>query len=415
MTADVTNEVQQPTLGRRRVLAFGMLTAVMASGYGVMFTVLDDFRERYGIAEGALGLIVGVGFGSSFVAQVFLAPVADRGHARRLVMLGILTNLVGLLVLGFGTNLAVLLLGRVISGLGLGMAFPAIRRIVILGDPDRLGDNLGLLLACDVAGFAAGAALSALLVGPLGLPAPFIVIAVTSVACLPLVMRIRVDEAVSDGVPAARFAFDLLRLRPYLAAVCMGAALFIMIGTFDALWAVVLDDLGSAEWLANIGVTVFALPLIFFGEFGGRLAQRVGPFRLGPIGLLLGAGYMALYGVMPGAVSMLVVATIHAVSDGLTVSSTAVAVGMVTPNDRHAGAQGLLGGVQTLTAGTVAVIAGLLYQYHGRVVAYATCSVIMVVLVVASWQLSGPQWRARRGTSADGAHSDPANAVTGHA
>ena len=112
---------------------------------------------------------------------------------------------------------------------------------------------------------------------------------------------------------------------------------------------------------------------------------------------------------------MLVVATIHAVSDGLTVSSTAVAVGMVTPNDRHAGAQGLLGGVQTLTAGTVAVIAGLLYQYHGRVVAYATCSIIMVVLVTASWQLSGPQWRARRGTPADGAQSDPATAVTGHA
>jgi MFS family permease len=124
---------------------------------------------------------------------------------------------------------------------------------------------------------------------------------------------------------------------------------------------------------------------------------------------------MALYGVMPGAVAMLVVATIHAVSDGLTVSSTAVAVGMVTPDDRHAGAQGLLGGVQTLTAGTVAVIAGLLYQYHGRVVAYATCSIIMVVLVVASWQLSGPQWRARRGTSTEGAQSDPATAVTGHA
>lgn len=51
-------------LTRRRVLAFGLLTAVMASGYGVMFTVLDDFRDLYGIAEGSLGLIVGIGFGS---------------------------------------------------------------------------------------------------------------------------------------------------------------------------------------------------------------------------------------------------------------------------------------------------------------------------------------------------------------
>ncbi|MGA1746051.1 MAG: MFS transporter [Ilumatobacteraceae bacterium] len=413
MTPTVTStEPVAEVLTRRRVLAFGLLTAVMASGYGVMFTVLDDFRDLYGIAEGSLGLIVGIGFGSSFLAQVFLAPVADRGHARKLVIAGILVNLVGLLILGFGTRLWVLLLGRVISGLGLGMAFPAIRRIVILGDQKRLGDNLGLLLACDVAGFAAGPALSAVLVGPLGLAAPFLVIAGASAACLPLVFRIRVDESVVAHATETRFAFDLLRLRPYLAAVCMGAALFMMIGTFDALWAVVLDDLGAGEWLANVGVTVFALPLIIFGEFGGRLAQRVGPFKLGPLGLGLGALYMSLYGFMPGAWAMLAVATVHAVSDGLTVSSTAVAVGMVTPDDRHAGAQGLLGGVQTLTAGAVAVVAGVLYQYHGRVVAYLACGVAMSVLVGISLVLTGPQWRNRRGGDA---LLDPASAVTGHA
>ena len=208
----ISTERDGEVLTRRTVLAFGLLTAVMASGYGVMFTVLDDFRDLYGIAEGSLGLIVGIGFGSSFLAQVFLAPVADRGYARRLVIAGILVNMTGLLILGFGTRLWVLLLGRVISGLGLGMAFPAIRRIVILGDPKRLGDNLGLLLACDVAGFAAGPALSAILVGPFGLEAPFLVIAVGSVACLPLVLRIRVDESVDGQATETRFAFDLLRL-----------------------------------------------------------------------------------------------------------------------------------------------------------------------------------------------------------
>lgn len=413
MTIDITEPRNASALSRARVLAFGGLTAVMASGYGVMFTVLDDFRETYGIAEGSLGLIVGIGFGSSFLAQVFLAPIADRGYARRLVVAGILVNLIGLLVLGFGSTLGMLLFGRVISGLGLGMAFPAIRRIVILGDPGRLGDNLGLLLACDVAGFAAGPALSAILVGPFGLPAPFLVIAVASAACLPLVLRIRVDEESGHADQATRFAFDLLRVRPYVAALCMGAALFMMIGTFDALWAVVLDDLGSGEWLANIGVTVFALPLIVFGEFGGRLAQRVGPFRLGPLGLLLGACFMTLYGVVPGAVAMLVVASVHALSDGLTVSSTAVAVGLVTPDDRHAGAQGLLGGVQTLTAGIVAVAAGMLYQYHGRLVAYLACGIAMVVLVIASLSLSGPKWRSIRGVETPPV--DPAAAVTGHA
>jgi DHA1 family tetracycline resistance protein-like MFS transporter len=399
---------------RARVLTFGLLTAIMSSGYGVMFTVLDDFRFEYGISESRLGLIVGIGFGSSFLSQILLAPIADRGYARRLVFLGLVVNVFGLLLLGFGSTLSVLLAGRFISGIGLGMTMPAIRRIVILGDPQRLGDNLGLLLAADVAGFAAGPAVSALLVGPLGIEAPFIVISAASLACLPLVARVRVDESVPSG-RESRLALDLLSIRPLVGAMCMGAALFMMIGTFDALWAVVLDDLGASEWLANLGITLFALPLIFLGEFGGRLAQRIGPFRLGPLGLGLGAVFMALYGIVPTAGLIFVVCMFHAVSDGLTVSSTGVAVGMVTPDSRHASAQGLLGGFQTLTAGIVAVLAGWLYEFHGRLVAYLVCAVLMIILVIAALALAGPTWRAHRGPSVAAEPPDPVSAVTGHA
>lgn len=391
-------DAPQPVMGRSRVLTFGLLTSVMASGYGVMFTVLDDFRSEYGISESRLGLIVGIGFISSFLAQVFLAPIADRGHARRLVFIGLAVNVVGLLALAFGETLSVLLLGRFVSGLGLGMVFPAIRRIVILGDRERLGSNLGLLLACDVAGFAAGPAVSALLVGPFGLSAPFLVIAAASLACLPVVMRVRVTETVE--APQARMAFDLLTDRLYVAALCMGAAVYIMIGTFDALWAVVLDDLEASEWVANLGITLFVLPLIVLGPIGGRLAQRIGPFRVGPIGLVLAAVFMSLYGVMPSGLAMLAVALVHSITDGLTVSSTSVAVGMVTPDARHAGAQGLLGGVQTLLAGIVAVLAGVLYENFGRLTAYATASVIMITLIAVALVLSGDQRRLRSTTSA---------------
>jgi MFS family permease len=359
----------------------------MASGYGVMFTVLDDFRDEYGITESRLGLIVGIGFISSFLAQVFLAPIADRGHARRLVVIGLGVNVLGLLCLAFGETLSVLMLGRFVSGLGLGMVFPAIRRIVILGDRDRLGQNLGLLLACDVAGFAAGPAVSALLVGPFGLSAPFLLIAAASIGCLPVVLRVRVAE--TDESPRARMAFDLLANRAYVAALCMGAAVYIMIGAFDALWAVVLDDIEASEWVANLGITLFVLPLIVLGPIGGRLAQRVGPFRVGPVGLVAAAGFMFLYGLMPSGSWMLAIALVHSVTDGLTVSSTSVAVGMVTPDDRHAGAQGLLGGIQTLLAGVVAVLAGVLYEFLGRVVAYGTAAGIMLALVVAAVVLSG--------------------------
>ncbi|MCU1367064.1 MAG: putative major facilitator superfamily transporter, partial [Ilumatobacteraceae bacterium] len=256
---------------RRLVLTFGLLTGLFAAGYGVMFTLLDDFRDRYGISESSLGMVVAVGFFAAFAAQVFFAPLADRGYARRLVNVGMVFNVGGLLMMAFGKTLVVLLLGRLVMGIGAGIAVPAIRRIVILADPENLGSNIGRLLAADVGGFAIGPAISAVLVGPVGIAAPFLVIAAATLACFPVVARARVDETSAEDQPTARFAFDLLRSRTYLGALLFGSAVFLMVGTFDALWTLVLDDLRTADWIANLGITLFALPLIFLGSIGGRL------------------------------------------------------------------------------------------------------------------------------------------------
>lgn len=388
---------------RRLVLTFGLLTGLFAAGYGVMFTVLDDFRDTYGIAESALGLVVAVGFFASFFAQIFLAPLADRGFARRLVLLGLALNLFGLVAMAFAHDVEVLLAARVVMGLGAGAALPALRRIVVLADPANLGHNIGRLLAADVAGFAVGPAISAVLVGPFGIAAPFLVIAGATLACTPVFLRMKVAETAEDAQPTARFAFDLLRIRPYAGAICFGAAVFLMIGTFDALWVLVLDDLHTADWIANLGITLFAIPLFFLGSVGGRLAQRVGPFRVGTVGLLVGASFIFSYGRLPSGVAIFTVSMFHALSDGLTVSASGVAVGLSAPKERQAGAQGLLGGVQTLLGGVSAIVAGWLYQHHGRATAYTVCSIAMVSLVVLGLILVGRSWSAKPVPEPDGA------------
>jgi hypothetical protein len=92
---------------------------------------------------------------------------------------------------------------------------------------------------------------------------------------------------------------------------------------------------------------------------------------------------------------MLTVALLHSVNDGLTVSSTGVAVGITAPPERQAGAQGLLGGVQTLTAGATAIAAGAVYESFGRTAAYTCCAVAMAALVVVGVLLAGPAWAHR--------------------
>ena len=291
---------------------------------------------------------------------------------RLIVLVGVLVNVAGLVLMAMSTTLVPILIGRFIAGIGVGAAAPAVRRIVILADPTNLGSNLGRLLAADVFGFALGPAISALLVGPFGIKAPFLVVAAGTLALLPFVARVKVRESVD--VVRRRLAVDLLRIKPFAGAVVMGSAVFVMIGTFDALWALVHRDLGTSEWIANLGITLFALPLIILGPIGGRLSQTVGPFKVATGGLLLGALFLFLYGVMPTGGRSSPIAMVHSIFDGLTVSSTGVAVGLTVPEDRQAGAQGVLGAAQAMAAGAMAVITGALYEVSGRLAAYSMCA-----------------------------------------
>jgi MFS family permease len=376
------------------MVAFGGLMASLAAGYGVLFTIVDDYRDEYGISETAIGVVIGIGFIAAFLSQILIAPLADRGHARKVVLFGVAINVFGLLLMAVGTTLTPILIGRFISGLGIGAAGPAIRRIVILADPDHLGQNLGRLLAADVFGFAMGPAVSAILVGPFGIPAPFIVVAAATLLLLPFVARVSVEETAVP--PKRRLAVDLLSIRPFAGAVVLGASVFVMIGSFDALWALVHEDLGTNETVANVGITLFALPLVLLGPAGGRLSQTFGPFRLAAVGLSAGAIFMGLYGLLPTGGLIFTVAMFHAVSDGLTISSTGVAVGMVVPADRQAGAQGVLGAAQAIAAGLMAVLTAALYDHFGRSTAYLVCAGVMLTLVATGVWLARSAWSIRR-------------------
>jgi MFS family permease len=376
------------------LFAFGGLLAALAAGYGVLFTIVADFRDEYGISETAIGFVIGLGFIAGFLSQIAIAPLADRGHAKKLVLIGVLVNVAGLLIMAFSTTLTPILIGRFISGIGIGAASPAVKRIVILADPDNLGQNMGRLLAADVFGFAAGPAISAILVGPFGIPAPFIVVAAITLIVLPIVARVPVEE--STGASERRFALDLLKIRPFAGAAMLGAVAFAMIGAFDALWDVVHKDLGTTDWIANLGITLFGLPLIFLGPPGGRLAQTFGPFKLSSIGLLFASGIMCLYGFLPSGGLIFTVAMVHAVSDGLTLSSAGVAVGMVIPADRQAGAHGVVGAAQAVSAGVMAVVTGALYEAYGQATAYVAAAAVMLVMTLAGLWLARSAWDIRR-------------------
>lgn len=366
---------------RRTVYLLLAASGLGAMGYGTMFTVVDDFRDKFGIPESHLGLILGIGFIAGFVSQIFLAPLADKGHAKTMILVGVAVQLVGNLMMGFGQSFWILFLARFIMGVGGGMITPAARRVIIVSDPRNLGTNLGLFVSFDVGGFAIGPVVSALTVDTLGLPVPFVSVAVLMALVGVGLAVSHIDEAAAEDAPSQRLAFDLLRIAPYAGAVVIGLSLYLMIGTFDTLWSVMMADIEAETWIANLGITLFALPMLFLGPIGGRLTQRIGPFVAAIWGLTTGSLFMSLYGILDSPHAMLGVGVMHGIVDGLTITAGSAAIAMTVPHERLAAAQGLYGGLQTVTGGLASVVAGWSYGAVGRTGSFVGTTVGMVALI----------------------------------
>jgi MFS family permease len=360
-----------------------------------MFTMLDDFRNNFGIAESALGFIVGVGFFTSFLGQVSIAPLADRGRAKRLIILGLSLEVIGCIGMALGETFIILLISRMIMGFGAGSALPALRRVIIVADPENFGRNLGRILSFEVAGFASGPVISVIFAEFFGIPGPFIFLATIISVFVIFISRIAVPETAKENHPTERFAIDLLKNRAITSGILIGVALFFMIGVFDSLWVLMMDDLDAAQWMANVGVSVFVLPLILLGPYGGKFVQRIGPYRAGGFGMILGAIFMAGYGLMPTPTLMMVVFLFHSLNDGFFVTGAGIAVGTSAPLERQAGAQGLLGGMETLAGGVAASFAGVAYGHFGRTTTFVGTGVIMLTLILASRILAGDNWSVR--------------------
>jgi MFS family permease len=76
----------------RSLVPLFLVSGTMTLGYGSIYALLADLRDRFGFTGTQLGLIVAAGFLAGFCAQLFLARYADRGAATLMVRGGIVVG-----------------------------------------------------------------------------------------------------------------------------------------------------------------------------------------------------------------------------------------------------------------------------------------------------------------------------------
>ena len=174
-----------------------------------------------------------------------LARYADRGYTRLLLRGGLAVAAAGMLWFGLATApLGVRRRARCSSASDPACSSPRPDAWWSAGPATARARRSGGSRASRSAGSSPVRRSPRLIAGVLGLHAPFIVFAIALAITSPAVARLEEPPVEPQG--DKRVVRLLLRRRGVLAGLALGAALFLSIGVFDAMWAKYMSDLGAS-------------------------------------------------------------------------------------------------------------------------------------------------------------------------
>ena len=358
-----------PTPQTRSVLSTLMLaSAAINAGNGVLFALVAELQKVHGLSTAQLGWMSGAFFLASLLGLITLAHLADRGHAKSLLVAALGCSAGSLLWIAVADSLWELVAARAIEGLSFAVFAASARAIASRIDPERIGANLGKLSAADIGGFVLGPVVGTALVHLGWLATPFF--ALSGLASVSFVLYLWFGppdshESKLELSWVQMSGFDLLRQRRIFGAALLALALFLPVGIYDSLWSKYLSDLGASRDFVGTSLTLYGLPIVLLAAFSGRLVDRIGAPRGMKLAMAGIAPITALYGLLPTYWLVAGVAMLEAVFNSLGGPASQTAMTKVCPPDRIAAGQGLSAVLAMSGAGIVGSLAPAIYASQG--------------------------------------------------
>lgn len=376
---------EQPSTRRAKLTRFNapvvglclLINVVEGFDVLVMAYAASGVAEQWSLSESAVGLLLSCGLGGMALGSVVIAPLADVFGRRAVTAVALVMCAYGMAVAAASPNAAILGLGRVLTGLGVGATVASLPVIITELTPQRLrGTMIAVYAAGLPVGGILGGAVAGLVVEQHGWRAPFVVGAVLTMGLVAVVAAVMPESQQSSRTKVR--APDESRIRPrsilgsrtVVTSVSLWLAYFVLMGGFyfAASWTPRLIEQSGfsgqesvgAGVLLNVGGIVGTLAFAFLALTASRASLTVVAFA---------AAAFAFFG-MTFALSSVAAALTATVVIGLFVNSAAAGLNSISPElypaSIRATGVGLAMGVGRIGALIAPVVAGILLDTGWR-------------------------------------------------
>lgn len=337
---------------------------------------------QLGAGEIGVGVTVGAFSATALVLRPFAGRAADRRGRRPLLIGGAALCAVALLGHLLAVNLAILIGLRLVLGVAEAFFFVAgFAALADLAPPGRTGEALSYNSLALYLGIALGPLVGQALLDLGGFDAAWL--GAVGFALVAVVLAWRLPETAPEFRVSEAPAPLIHR-----GAIAPGLGLFsgiaVMTGFF-AFVALYAEDIGFTRWslvLMEFGLVVVATRVLF-----ARLPDRVPPFRLGAIALVLTAAGVLIVAAIPNAYGLFGGAAVMAVGVAFTTPAFFGAiVSRAEPTQRGA-AMGTASAFIDLALGGGPVLFGVVAAVGGGIPAAFVAGSVLASLG-ALWTLS---------------------------
>jgi predicted MFS family arabinose efflux permease len=300
------------------LLYIALLVSEMS--WSAVAPLLPSFSDRFSLGDSEAGLILSVASMAILLVSIPAGAITRRIGARRLTVAATITMTLGNVAVGLASNYGWLLAGRAVFGLGLGMLWVGGTSWLHDAAGDRRSRVLSMTSAVIGLGSLVGPAFAGVVGEHLGLGAPFLALAVASVA---VVVALLLESSGTAGSPGE----DEPALRDMVRAagaddMIRGSVLLMLVGSLLWLTSYLLVPLrlDAAGWsAADIGFA-FSISSLVYAGVSWAVARRAERWAT------LGVAAAATGGLAASLIVVVVSASVGATVTFLMLAGIATAV-----------------------------------------------------------------------------------------